>query len=525
MNDKNREKDHSQVNQTEGQHASFDRKCQDATLINPAIYRLNTARKYMDGTNGKVRQWTYGKRDRDKQNKVVLMVGETGAGKTTMISTMISYLLGVKFEEELFYQITVEEEQHKDQSKSQTSEITVYEEFFEENPSSLTLIDIPGYGHTEGYKEDRETADYLSRLFSDKDGIHYIDAVCFVIKASQKRLSGKEFYIFHSVLSLFGRDIEDNMVFLLTHSDGRRPTDALNAINTAEIPCRRDERGRPVHFLFNNRQKEERDEEYKHLDGFAWEMGNKSMNEFFRLLEEKNRKSVQMTLDVLKERRRLEACVPNLKERISEEELKTKELTEIQEALRQNREKIEKCENFKFTVNRHFKDKVLIKNVLVWDRNATCCDVCQENCHEWFCWFVENLSLCEVMRNNYCTMCPGKCHYSKHVKENKKYEIKTKTITMTFDELKQEYECTGDQPVTSFNKTTYEQMKNEHERSMRESGNTTTIEEKLKDNLEQIKKEKSKMLHEAYMIITGLSKIALKADSAFTLQHLEFLIL
>lgn len=96
---------------------------------------------------------------------------------------------------------------------------------------------------------------------------------------------------------------------------------------------------------------------------------------------------------------------------------------------------------------------------------------------------------------------------------------------MTFDELKREYECTADPPVTSFNKTTYKQIKNEHERNMKESGNKSTIQEKRKNNLELIKNEKSKMLHEAYMIIMRLSKIPLKADSAFTLQHLEFLIL
>uniref|UniRef100_A0A673NRP8 AAA+ ATPase domain-containing protein n=1 Tax=Sinocyclocheilus rhinocerous TaxID=307959 RepID=A0A673NRP8_9TELE len=279
----------------------------------PARYQLNTERKYIDGMNKKVRQWTYGRRDKNKQNKVILMVGETGTGKTTLINTMINYLLGVKFEDDEFYQIT-EEEKHEDQTQSQTSAITVYEVFVEENPTSLTIIDTPGYADTEGYEKDREISEYLIRLFSDEDGIHYIDAVCFVMKASQNRLSGKEFYIFHSVLSLFGRDIENNIVFLLTQSDGGPPTDALSAIKKAEIPCRKDEDNEPVHFLFNNRQKEKRIKRYEDVLKSAWKMGDKSMNEFFTRLDEKNRKSLQMTLDVLKERRRLEACVSNLME-------------------------------------------------------------------------------------------------------------------------------------------------------------------------------------------------------------------
>ncbi|XP_026064138.1 uncharacterized protein LOC113047096 [Carassius auratus] len=502
----------------------------DAVLIKkgpPALYRLNTEKKYIDGTNKKVRQWIYGRRDKNKQNKVILMVGETGAGKTTMINTMINYILGVKFDDQEFYQIT-EETNRKDQSQSQTSEITVYEVFVEENPISLTIIDTPGYGHTEGceegYEKDREISEYLMRLFSDEDGIHDIDAVCFVMKSSQNRLSDKEFYIFHSVLSLFGKDIEENIMFLLTYSDGGPPTDALNAIKTAEIPCRRDERKRPVHFLFNNRQKEERDEEYEHTFRTSWEMGEKSMNRFFTLLDEKNRKSVQMTLDVLKERRRLEACVNNLVERISDKESKTEELNQIQEALGQNRDKIGRCENFEFTVKRYFKEKVLIENEWWWNRKATCCSVCQENCHEWGCWLAIGPSVCSVMTNQGCTVCTKKCLYSKHVKENKKYVRKTKQVTLTFDQLKKEYEGTAENDKISFDKKIYDNIKKKHECIKKETEDKTDIEKTLNCELEKIQKEKSKLLNEVYTIIMSLSKITLKSDSAFTLQHLDFLI-
>ncbi|XP_051958004.1 uncharacterized protein LOC127626114 isoform X2 [Xyrauchen texanus] len=509
-------------------HAQFNRSHHDARQMNPgppAQYRLNTERKNFDGTDGKVRLWTYGRKDRSKLNKVLLMVGETGTGKTTIINTMINYLLGVKFEDEKFYEIT-EEQEHKYQTKSQTSAITVYEVFDDENPISLTIIDTPGYGDTEGSEKDGEIAEYLTKLFSSDFGIKFIDAVCFVMKASQNRLSGKEFYIFHSVLSLFGRDIENNIVFLLTHSDGLSPTNAINAINRAEIPCRRDEDNQPVHFLFNNRQKEKRDKQYKRAFKSAWELGEESMGQLFSLLEENNRKSVQMTLDVLKERKRLEACVSNLNERIKEKELKMKELGEIQDVLEQNREKIKNCENFEFTVNRVYREKVPIENTSRWDREATCCTVCEENCHLYGCWWVSpnNVSNCSVMKNNNCTVCTGKCHYTKHVKENKKYVIKTKKVPQTFKDLEKEYESAGDKPETRFDKDKYEKIKKKRESNMKLKEEKTDIEKKNNKWLEEIEQKKSNLVNEAYSTIMNLCKIALKADSAFTLQYLDFLI-
>ncbi len=73
-------------------------------------------------------------------------------------------------------------------------------------------------------------------------------------------------------------------------------------------------------------------------------------------------------------------------------------------------------------------------------------------------------------------------------------------------------------------KKIYDNTKKDHESIKKESDNKTEIEEKLNSGLEKIKNEKSKLLHEAYMTIMSLSLIALKADSAFTLQHLDFLI-
>ncbi len=191
----------------------------------PKRFHLDTKRRVLD-ESGKVRKFmgknkTYGKKDTSRPNKIVLLVGETGAGKTTLINTMVNYLLGVKFEEKIWYEIT--EEEAGDQSESQTSEITMYEVCPEESALTLTIIDTPGYGDTRGLDKDLEVAANLATLFQSSDGVCDIDAVCFVIQASKNRLSDRQHYIISSILSLFGNDIVNNIVFLITHSDGMTP--------------------------------------------------------------------------------------------------------------------------------------------------------------------------------------------------------------------------------------------------------------------------------------------------------------
>ncbi|XP_015244762.1 PREDICTED: septin-5-like [Cyprinodon variegatus] len=316
----------------------------------PSIYQL-IPKKELIGTLTRV---TIGEKDASKTNKTILLVGETGAGKSTMINALFNYAVGGKFEDEVWFQI-VEEEQ-RSQTESQTSDVVVYQMFGFEGqtlPFSLTIIDTPGFGSTRGFKEDVSVSRRLFDLFRSEDGVHEINAVGLVMKASDNRLSDRLKYIFDSVTSLFGKDLEKNIVALVTHSDGKPPLNVIKALENAEIKCSRDEMNQPVHFMFNNQQIEQRNRTDKDQDGskYSWDFTKEEMGRLKEFLKKTKPQPLKTTVEVLNERIRLEACIQNLEQRIELTELKQNELKQIEEAYNKHEEEMKENQNFTIEVD------------------------------------------------------------------------------------------------------------------------------------------------------------------------------
>ncbi|KAL0156116.1 hypothetical protein M9458_047362, partial [Cirrhinus mrigala] len=420
------------------------------------------------------------------------------SGKTALINTLVNYMLGVKREDKVWFEIT-DEKSDRTSAHSQTSIITVYGFYLQESPIHLTIIDTPGYGDTRGVALDKQISMGLYTLSKSAEGIE-IDAVCLVIKATENRLSDRQIYIFDAVQSLFGRDIVENIVLLFTHSDGKKPKNALTAVKDAEIKCAVNDKSQPVYFLFDNCQSdaadEEDDEEHEKSLDQSWERSFRGMGGFFKFLGNKNSKSLKMTQDVLQQRKQLEAKISNLKPCVQMIELKQNELKQILEVLEENKQYIKNDKNFEYEVEVPYKIRVDIDTSLA--NVAMCCTVCEENCHYPDCWWVSNLSWCSVMKNNHCKVCTNKCHYSKHVKEAKIYETKTKKEKRTYEDLKKQYEGKID--------------------------DNESVVKKLGEELQELEKDQLKLVIDAFHCVEKLEMIALNTDSLITLQHIDFLI-
>ncbi|XP_051800865.1 uncharacterized protein LOC127532971 [Acanthochromis polyacanthus] len=468
----------------------------------PKVYQLRTDKKTIDTLT----RINVGERNVNKLNKTILLVGETGAGKSTLVNALFNHMVGVKSEDEVWFEI-VEEEKGKRKTESQTPDVIVYKFFGfgdETLPYSLTIIDAPGFGDTRGAEHDVIISQRLLDLFRSADGVHEVNAVGLVMKASDNRLSDRQIYVLGSVMSLFGKNMEENIVALLTHSNGMPNPNAVQAIEDFKIKCARNEKNQPVHFLFDNCLNTQRTDETEYVLETAWKVTNRGMRQFTAFLVKTGPQKMMTTVEVLKERVRLTACIQNLQDKIKFIEQKQTEIKQTEEALKKHEEEMKKNKNFTVEVDEFYKDKEPITGgmwFLVFYQGAVCCTVCEENCHYPGCTLAWKPAHCEVMKDGHCTACTGKCPESDHVKENWRYVTKTRRVKKTNAEMKQKY------------------TNNQAECEM-----SSSLLEELNKEMNQLTQEKARYLQEAYEHVVRLKRLTLKASSVSTYVPLDFLI-
>ena len=159
--------------------------------------------------------------------KILMVVGQTGSGKTTLLNSLINALCCIQLQDNFRY-IIIDEfakdsgvNDPKTQAKSRTSYVTAYNiDSFNDNPP-ITIIDTPGFGDSRGMKFDEKIVEMIRELF--KEWIDSVNGICFVASSSSARLTSTQKYIFSSIVSLFGNDIAENFVPMLTFCDGKEP--------------------------------------------------------------------------------------------------------------------------------------------------------------------------------------------------------------------------------------------------------------------------------------------------------------
>jgi len=119
-----------------------------------------------------------------------MVLGATGAGKTTMINTIANYIMGVHWEDDIRFKLLMEAEMgNVTEAHSQTRWITAYTFHRMEGSEvrfTLTIVDTPGFGDTEGLQQDKYIARQIKEFFSlpGENGIDHLDGIGFISQAA-----------------------------------------------------------------------------------------------------------------------------------------------------------------------------------------------------------------------------------------------------------------------------------------------------------------------------------------------------
>ncbi|XP_078354562.1 uncharacterized protein LOC144639170 isoform X1 [Oculina patagonica] len=367
-----------------------------------------------------------------RKEKVLLVVGATGAGKSTLINGMVNYIMGVEWKDEFRFKIVTEEV--SSQANSVTREITAYTIHPMEGsaiPYIFTIVDTPGFGDIEGLSRDVFITSQFKEFFSLKppNGIDHLDGIGFVTQSSLPRLTPTQKYIFDSILSIFGKDVENNFFMMITFADVKRPP-VLEAIEKAQISY-------DSFFKFNNSALFA-DNAKSSFDEMFWQMGHQSFKEFFAKFSATKSVSLQLTNEVLKEREQLETLIEGLNPQIKWGLAKIEEKRQEKRVLERHEADIEQNKEFEYVVP---VMKVEQTDLTGTGRHTTHCLKCNYTCHK-DCKIADDSAKkgCVAMgADGNCEVCTGKCPWDSH--KNVPYFIEYTTVNekRTSQDLKMKY--------------------------------------------------------------------------------------
>ena len=357
---------------------------------------------------------------------------------------------------------------------------------------ALNIIDTPGFGDVRGIERDKVLVEQIREFFSTKGdkGVDVLDAVCFVTQAPLARLTLTQRYIFDQILSLFGLDIASNIVIMITFADGNTPP-VLAALKASDVPFKK-------HFVFNNSALFAQQSE-KFAPMF-WDMGRESYRTFFDHLEGMQTRSLNLTEEVLKERKQLEQTVNGLLPQVDRGLNKMEEIRRHKLVLNQHKSEMQANKNFRFKDKRTKDRRVDLKAGV----HVTNCLHCHWTCH-FPCQLPndDQKAGCAAMDRStlHCTVCSNKCIWSKHSNNGYKIEL-----------YEEEYEGT------------YEELLKKYNVAKSKTDQTTTLIRNMQIEFNRIGAEVHSLITEINRCLNHLQKIALKPDPLNDVQYIEQLI-
>jgi GTP-binding protein EngB required for normal cell division len=169
----------------------------------------------------------------------ILLLGESGVGKSTFINALVNYLafetfeearsneplvalpvsflmtVGDHFEEKIVKFGTIDpNEDHDHPGQSVTQHCRSYV-FRIGTQTKLRIIDTPGMGDTRGLEQDDRNMEHILSFINN---LSHLNAICILLKPNESRLTVVLRSYFTRFLSFLGENARNNIVFCFTNT-------------------------------------------------------------------------------------------------------------------------------------------------------------------------------------------------------------------------------------------------------------------------------------------------------------------
>ncbi len=342
----------------------------------------------------------------EKKQVGILLIGETGVGKTTGINGLYNLLkcknywqphdvlIPTRYRNEVI-PCNVGPCRHSElggeAGQSQTSLSAAYHvdahDHASETEYAVTLIDTPGLGDTRGWKQDKIN---IASIVEEMQK-HPIHAIAIVIPNSANRLTATLAYCINELKKVLPKDSQDNFIFLISHtatvSDDVLAVlkrEGLNATHQNSFPFDLSmiyDQHPAVAHTFYGENEEDRNDRIA-TSQINW---NKGIRSAFRLVQyASNLKPYesQKVINLAKTRKNLDAKMDAQIKYLTELRQNKKAIESYQTQIKEALEAIETNKDFTYPVEHRRKKVIQLGH---YDdgtpRKHTVCHECGKICH------------------------------------------------------------------------------------------------------------------------------------------------